>query len=318
VPQYPLIDFVRANATDFWWLQLWATGVFFFFCMVEGLFARPRPPLKPPPDVVTDMVYWLLSPSIRVLVRMASGSLLLGLPMWLGLKSAPDAMQGFGPVATQPRWLIFLELVLLMDMVTYWTHRAFHRFPLLWRFHAIHHSATTVRWSTTARVHPLNDLVNYVVALLPFALLGFPIALALKLLPVVMFYALMAHAQLRLDFGPLRSVLVSPRFHRWHHTHSSEGGNMNFANVFALWDRLFGTYYLPEGREPERFGLDDGGPRESYLAHLVYPFRRHARATASLPAQSSAAAPAAVHRASARGPSGGEPSPARASSAPSP
>jgi sterol desaturase/sphingolipid hydroxylase (fatty acid hydroxylase superfamily) len=305
VPQYPLIDAIRANAADFWWLQLWATGVFFFFCMVEGLLARPRPPLKPPPDVVTDMVYWLLSPTIRVLVRMVSGALLVGLPLVLGMESAPDVMQGFGPVAAQPRWLIFIELVFLMDMVTYWTHRAFHRFPLLWRFHAIHHSATTVRWSTTARVHPLNDLVNYVVALLPFALLGFPIALSLKLLPFAMFYAMMAHAQLRLDFGPLKSIFVSPRFHRWHHTHSNEGGNMNFANVFALWDRMFGTFYLPEGREPERFGLDDGGPRESYLAHLVYPFRSPARA-------------AAAQRSSARPQPGAAPSPARASSAPSP
>jgi sterol desaturase/sphingolipid hydroxylase (fatty acid hydroxylase superfamily) len=277
VSLYPLIDFVRSHATDFWELQLWAIGVFFSCCMVEGLLARPRPPLKPTPDLVTDMVYWVLSPTVRVVVRMASASLVLGVPLLLGVESAPDILKGYGPVAAQPMWLIVVELVLLMDLVTYLTHRAFHRFPLLWRFHSIHHSATVVRWSTTARVHPFNDLVNYVVALLPFALVGFPLAPALKLLPLVMGYALMAHSQLRIDFGPLRAIFVSPRFHRWHHTHSTEGGNMNFANVFSLWDRLFGTFYLPAGREPERFGLDDGDLAESYLAHLVYPFRRRGR-----------------------------------------
>lgn len=310
-----LIDFVRAHSGDFWVLQAWATGVFFSLCMVEGLLARPRPPLKPTRDVVTDMVYWLLSPTMRVLMRMVSAGLLLGIPLLLGMQSAPNVMQGFGPVAAQPGWLIFIELVLLMDMVTYWTHRAFHRFPLLWRFHAVHHSATTLRWSTTARVHPLNDLVNYVTALLPFAMLGFPIAMALKLLPFVMFYALMAHTQLRVDFGPLRSILVSPRFHRWHHTHSAEGGNMNFANVFSLWDRLFGTFYLPAGREPERFGLDDGGLEESYLAHLLYPFRKRPRAVAAEAAPADAGGLVVAQRTSARASS---PAPARASSAPTP
>jgi sterol desaturase/sphingolipid hydroxylase (fatty acid hydroxylase superfamily) len=309
-----LIDFVRAHAADFWELQAWATGVFFGCCMAEGLLARPRPPLKPSPDIVTDMVYWLLSPTIRVLVRVVSGGLLLGLPLLLGVESAPDVMRGFGPIAAQPAWLILIEMVLLMDMVTYWTHRAFHHFPLLWRFHAIHHSATTVRWSTTGRVHPFNDLVNYVTAILPFALLGFPIAVALKLLPLVMFYALMAHSKLRMDFGPLRAILVSPRFHRWHHTHSTEGGNMNFANVFSLWDRMFGTYYLPEGKEPERFGLDDGPIAESYLAHLLYPFRKRPQVAAVEPG-----ALAGVQRASVR-PSAPAPASAaaRAASAPSP
>jgi sterol desaturase/sphingolipid hydroxylase (fatty acid hydroxylase superfamily) len=83
-----------------------------------------------------------------------------------------------------------------------------------------------------------------------------------------------AHTQWDISFGPLSTVFVSPRFHHWHHTHSEEGGNKNFANVFSFWDRIFGTYYLPEGRSPEKFGLDIDDVPETYLGQLLYPWKR--------------------------------------------
>jgi sterol desaturase/sphingolipid hydroxylase (fatty acid hydroxylase superfamily) len=162
----------------------------------------------------------------------------------------------------------------LMDLITYWAHRSFHTFPFLWRFHSLHHSAKYVRWSTTGRVHPLNELANYMVTVLPLALIGFPVNAVMPATPIVILFALFAHTQLNVSFGPLSSIFVSPRFHRWHHTHSHEGGNKNFANVFSLWDRLFGTYYLPADRMPERFGLDVDDVPESYVGQLVYPWRR--------------------------------------------
>lgn len=58
------------------------------------------------------------------------------------------------------------------------------------------------------------------------------------------------------DFGPLRAILASPRFHRWHHTSAEEGRDKNFAGLLPLWDILFGTYYIPDS-QPTGFGVSD-------------------------------------------------------------
>jgi sterol desaturase/sphingolipid hydroxylase (fatty acid hydroxylase superfamily) len=82
------------------------------------------------------------------------------------------------------------------------------------------------------------------------------------------------HANLDWDYGPLRYLLASPVFHRWHHTHADQGGNANFAPTFPLLDLLFGTYYEPRGVRPTVFGT----PRDrisdaNILAQVAYPFR---------------------------------------------
>ena len=266
-------ELAQLQWVDFLKLQLSAMAVFFGLCGVEGLLVR-RSSRKPPPELVTDMFYWLLIPSVRVLSRLIALLLLVPLAVLLGVElSEQGLLAGFGPLARQPTWLIVIELLLFMDLLWYWTHRLFHRSGWLWRFHAIHHSATSIRWSTTGRVHFVNEIINYIVTIVACFAVGFPIGLVLPLVPVMVVYAVCAHTQWNPTLGPLRHVFAGPRFHRWHHTMQNEGGNKNFANVFSFWDRLFGTYYLPEGRVATVFGLDGERLPESYLAQLLYPFR---------------------------------------------
>jgi sterol desaturase/sphingolipid hydroxylase (fatty acid hydroxylase superfamily) len=108
----------------------------------------------------------------------------------------------------------------------------------------------------------------------PLALVGFPVNVILPVSPFVIAFAICAHTQWNFSYGPLSGILVSPRFHRWHHTHSHEGGDKNFANVFSFWDRLFGTYYFPQDRLPDRFGLDVDDVPTSYLGQFLYPWRK--------------------------------------------
>ena len=82
-------------------------------------------------------------------------------------------------------------------------------------------------------------------------------------------------------FGPLRYALASPGFHRWHHTSQEEGLDKNFAGLFPFIDLLFGTFYMPVGRRPERFGVLNEEVPEGLLGQLAYPFRRAARPAAS-------------------------------------
>ena len=69
-------------------------------------------------------------------------------------------------------------------------------------------------------------------------------------------------------------MIASPTFHRWHHTCEQEGLDKNFAGLFAFLDLLFGTFYMPPGRQPERFGLAGQQIPKTVLGQLAYPFRR--------------------------------------------
>jgi sterol desaturase/sphingolipid hydroxylase (fatty acid hydroxylase superfamily) len=79
----------------------------------------------------------------------------------------------------------------------------------------------------------------------------------------------MVHANLNWTFGPLRYVLVSPVFHRWHH--SREVRDKNFSSTFAIWDLMFGTAYMPAGASPKAYGVDDKEMPEALWAQIAYP-----------------------------------------------
>jgi sterol desaturase/sphingolipid hydroxylase (fatty acid hydroxylase superfamily) len=107
-----------------------------------------------------------------------------------------------------------------------------------------------------------------------FLLLGFPLNIVAGYLPFIVFYAVLLHANISWDFGFLRSVLASPRFHRWHHTKETEAIDKNFAGLFPLFDIIFGTYYMPKDKQPSEFGVKDPIPM-SLWGQLSYPFRKN-------------------------------------------
>jgi sterol desaturase/sphingolipid hydroxylase (fatty acid hydroxylase superfamily) len=78
-------------------------------------------------------------------------------------------------------------------------------------------------------------------------------------------------------YGPLRYVFASPAFHRWHHTSEEEGLDKNFAGLFPFIDVIFGTFYMPVERQPQRFGILHNDVPEGLLGQLVYPFRGRER-----------------------------------------
>jgi sterol desaturase/sphingolipid hydroxylase (fatty acid hydroxylase superfamily) len=185
----------------------------------------------------------------------------------------PELMRrGFGPAARLPLWLQALLMLVLSDFIGYWMHRLFHG-RRLWRFHAIHHSSVDLDWLSSVRVHPVNDALMRLASAVPLVALGFaPLALA-GIAPVLTLMAVLIHSNVDWDFGPLRGVIASPRFHRWHHTDEHEARDKNFAGFFPIWDRLFGTYYMPPDKLPSRFGVTEAVPA-GLLAQLSYPFRR--------------------------------------------
>jgi sterol desaturase/sphingolipid hydroxylase (fatty acid hydroxylase superfamily) len=187
---------------------------------------------------------------------------------------------GSGPLSVLPFWGQVAAYMLIGDFLLYWNHRLFHG-ETMWRFHAPHHSATEVDWTTQHRFHPVNVAFGSCVVYLALMTLGISPTVVTTMVPFEVLTAAWVHANLNWTLGPLKYVVATPVFHRWHHGPVNEGGNMNFAPTFAFWDVLFGTFYMPANRLPETFGVDEPDYPQTYLGQLIHPFKPKTLGTAS-------------------------------------
>ncbi len=226
-----------------------------------------------------DLTYWFVGPLLGQ-IALVTGLTLIGLGLLALLGPAFDRtlverlQQGHPWVAGWPVWLQVVGAIIVADFTLYWIHRAFHRLPFLWPLHAVHHSATRLDWLAAVRVHPLNTLISTTVLGTVLIALGFPLAVLAGVVPILGLLGLLGHANVTWEFGPfLRYVFASPRFHRWHHTHVDEGGDRNFAAFIPLWDRMFGTWYLPRVPLPERFGITGDPVPQRFVGQLLHPLR---------------------------------------------
>lgn len=227
----------------------------------------------------TDFMYWFIVPLFlhlcRTLMLAAGVRLLFG-------GSDPQPL----PVRTLPLGLQCIAVLLIQDVMLYWIHRVFHT-RLAWRFHAVHHSPQVLDWMSTARFHPVNHLLAFTLVDVAALLMGFSPAALLLLTPFNLIYSAMTHANLSWTFGPLRYIFASPVFHRWHHTTEEEGIDKNFASTFPFLDLLFGTFYMPPGRLPEKFGTGEDDFPEDFLGQLLHPFVRQDRVKSAISAGTS-------------------------------
>src|SRR5215469_8340005 len=183
---------------------------------------------------------------------------------------------GYGAAARLPLVVQALAVLVIMDIIQYWLHRAFHGHTL-WPFHAIHHSAVDLDWATTFRIHPVNFAIYSAGAFALVRLIGFSPGAFVIIGPFNLVYGALVHANLDWTFGPFRYVLASPVFHRWHHTRDAEGLNKNFAPTFPFLDVLFGTFLMPPGKRPEQFGTGEADFPDGFWAQLIYPYRKPRR-----------------------------------------
>ncbi len=187
-----------------------------------------------------------------------------------GAAAATTILAGYGWAARLPLAAQALLALLAMDFVQYWLHRLFHG-QTLWPFHAVHHSAEEVDWTTAYRFHPVNFAVYSAGAGALIKLIGFSPAVFVIMGPINLVLGSVLHANLNWTFGPLRYVIASPVYHRWHHVKDPKVRNRNFAPTFPILDLMFGTYYMPKGELPCDYGVE--GAPTSFVAQLVYPFQ---------------------------------------------
>jgi len=219
----------------------------------------------------TDLAHFFAS---HLLVQ--ATSLLTVAPALLLFRAVPlSPLAGVqDAVAALPLALQVPLAILVADLAGYAAHRAFHAVPLLWRFHAIHHSSEALDWLAGSRLHLVDAVATRAVVFVPLFALGFERAALTAYLVLVSAQATWIHANLRGAPRWLEALVATPRFHHWHHAAEREARDRNFAVHLPVVDRLFGTHHLPPGRWPARYGVDGDDVPPGWLAQLVWPLRR--------------------------------------------
>jgi len=216
---------------------------------------------------LNDIVYFL---STHLPIQLTSFLILLPATQLTAILNLSSVT---GQITRLP-WLVqFFLAVLVADLAEYWIHRALHMVPWLWRFHAIHHSSKALDWIAGSRAHIVDDLLIRGLMLIPM-MFAFSQDIIVAYLLFVTIHATWAHT----NFGPsikwLEPYLIFPRFHHWHHTSQKESIDKNFAIHFPWIDKLFGTYYYPEDRWPDTYGLHNQPIPAGFWGQTFYPFTR--------------------------------------------
>lgn len=185
---------------------------------------------------------------------------------------------GEGALSHLPFWPSVLGLVLIAEFANYWVHRGSHElrdsrwFDWLWRMHRTHHTAKYVNVLLNFRISLFWGLVAGLTWVMSLAIyLGQEKAAGVAIV-LFAFWGIFTHSDFRWDdvmrhhrvFGPafraLEHVFISPGVHHSHHGYGKDGGNYrNFGIFLSIYDWMFGTLHIPEGR-PFRYGLPGATP----------------------------------------------------------
>lgn len=182
-----------------------------------------------------------------------------------------------------PRWVVAAVTLVAMDGCNWLAHFADHRFATLWRFHAVHHSQEELSVLTSFRAHPFVHTTGFLLATVAVVALTGDHPMAAVLITAYVCLGTLPHANVRWSFGPLGKVMVSPAYHRLHHSIEAPAGT-NLGIVLTVWDVLARRAVFPRPGDPVcRTGLagrpldvEQASPRSRpahlLLAQLVGPF----------------------------------------------
>ena len=153
-----------------------------------------------------------------------------------------------GPFDGMPRWAFVVLALVMIDFANWLAHWCNHRVTALWGYHSLHHSQEEMSILTSFRAHPLVHTSFELIAL-PLVVLGTAGAVPAPVLIGYIVLSTLPHANVRWSYGPLRSVVVSPAYHRLHHDENDLRG-VNLGTVLVVWDRLAGRAVLPDRSAP--------------------------------------------------------------------
>lgn len=176
-------------------------------------------------------------------------------------------------------WGAQLVIYFLIADVTQWgVHVMLHRVPFFWKFHKVHHSVKEMGFAAHLRYHFVENVVyqpaKYVALSLIF---GFELQYAFYIYYLAVLIGHLNHANLNVDYGPLKYFFNNPKMHIWHHAKElpeKHPFGMNFGISLSIWDYLFGTAYVPSnGRDIELGFPEDESYPQGFIGQLLEPFK---------------------------------------------
>ncbi len=174
-------------------------------------------------------------------------------------------------------WPLAAQVILMVlgvDFMRYWLHRACHRFGFLWRLHEVHHSPELLYALNTGRFHPVEKSLHFCIDTVPFLFLSVAPQVFAGYFLVYAVNGFFQHSNLRLRYGWLNYIVGSAETHRWHHARDPRVAACNFGSTTVVWDLLFGTWYLPMGRTTGEIGILNRAYPKGFWSQLLAPFRR--------------------------------------------
>ena len=208
-----------------------------FFWLLEGLLPLRRLPYKKWQHALPNFFFTITS----ILVNFSLAFLLLTTADWVNTNQF-----GLLHLVSLPFWLYVLLGVLFLDFIgAYLAHWTEHRLKPLWMVHLVHHSDHHVDTTTANRHHPFESVVRFTFTLVAVFILGTPIGVVMLYQSLSVVLSQFNHANIQLPKkvdAVLSYIFVTPHMHKVHHHYVLPYTDSNFGNIFAIWDRLLGTY----------------------------------------------------------------------------
>mgnify|MGYP001818476158 CR=1 FL=1 len=222
-------------------------------------------------DVLTDIAHQVLTSFFAQFLRV-----FLVVGFFLAINRNTD---DFALTAWPHHWPLWLQAMLglvVAEFGDYWRHRAFHKWHLPWRTHAIHHSPIRVYFLNANRFHVLDACVASLAGAIPLALCGASTEVVVLVGIFTGLHGPWQHANVNYRLGWLNWIISGAELHRWHHSTNPEECNSNYGNNLIVWDILFGTRYLPNKThhlELEWLASDLANFPRAGLKQQLAPFR---------------------------------------------
>jgi sterol desaturase/sphingolipid hydroxylase (fatty acid hydroxylase superfamily) len=231
-----------------WFVMSLFFSTIVFVPIERMLHVRNQSPLRP--EWRTDLAYYFVG---HILVQFILIAVTASTTMMDAL-IASDSLKAV--IQSLPIWLQFVLAVFVADLFQAGLHRIYHNVPFLWRFHAVHHSSRHMDWLAGSRIHLIEIVLTRSAVLTPLVVLGFSAPAINAYVILVGIQAVLAHANLRINFGWLEYVLVTPRYHHWHHARHADYMDVNYAIHLPVVDMLMGTFKRPPANLwPDEYGV---------------------------------------------------------------
>ncbi|WP_105901495.1 sterol desaturase family protein [Vibrio gangliei] len=172
--------------------------------------------------------------------------------------------------------------VIILDMCIYWQHRIFHKVPVLWRLHRVHHADQDIDVTTGFRFHFIEIWLSMLLKIAIIFVLGIPVMAVFIFEILLNGCAMFNHSNVNISNSidvKLRKWIVTPDMHRVHHSIHREETDSNYGFCLSVWDRLFGSYVAQpkEGHQNLQIGISlFRQPKEQSLWRMLsQPFRKN-------------------------------------------